>query len=291
MIACVGDIMVDIFLLSALQEAEQGDGLLLRGGGSAANTAAWLARIGAETAFIGCVGGDASGAMLAHELAASGVAPRLRTVPEAETGAVLIRVEDDGTERVMRSSRGANTALAPDDIANAGLPGLTCLHLTGYSLLGPHGLDLLGAASRIARTRQALLSFDPSSPGVIERIGAATLLDAMSRCGVDILLPNAAEAIAMTGEETLPAAAQALIEFVPLVLAKAGANGAVFTTASSAGVTPTTRLQPVDPTGAGDAFDGGAIAALIAGKSTAEACRAGMALASEVLGHYGGRPA
>lgn len=289
MIACVGDIMVDIFLLSDLQRAEQGDGILLRGGGSAANTAAWLARTGAETVFIGRTGEDAAGAMLTQELAACGVIPCIRTVPEAETGAVLVRVDDDGTERVMRSSRGANTALSPDDLATADVPALTCIHLTGYALLGPAGLDLLEAAARIAKARQALLSFDPSSPSVIERIGAATLLQAMNRCGVAILLPNAAEAAAMTGK-TVPAAAQALREYVPTVLIKAGANGAVFATASSSGAVPIRPARPIDPTGAGDAFDAGAIAALVAGKSVADACREGVMLASEVLVHYGGRP-
>lgn len=73
MIACVGDIMVDIFLLSELQEAEQGEGILIRGGGSAANTAAWLARDGTRSTFVGCTGADVAGAMLVHELETSGV--------------------------------------------------------------------------------------------------------------------------------------------------------------------------------------------------------------------------
>lgn len=211
-------------------------------------------------------------------------------MPNSETGSVLIRVEEDGTERVMRSSRGANTALGPDDIANADLSGLTCLHVTGYSLLSPYGLDLLEAASRVARARRALFSFDPSSAGVIHRVGAPTLLAAISRCGVDILLPNATEAAAMTEEETVTRAAQVLAGWVPTVLVKVGAAGAVFASASDTDNLPATPLQPVDPTGAGDAFDAGAIAALVAGKPAAEACHEGMTLAAGVLGHYGGRP-
>lgn len=290
MIVCVGDIMVDIFVLSALQEAEQGSGLVLRDGGSAANTASWLARGGAEVTFVGCVGQDATGMALTGEMRVEGVTPRVRVVPQAETGAVLVRVEDDGTERVMRSARGANMDLSPDDIEHCATPDLACVHVTGYALLGPYGLELLEAASRVAGAQDALLSFDPSSPGVINRFGPQVMLDAVKRCQVGLLLPNVEEASALTGEPSMQDALQRLTSFAPTVLLKAGAEGSAFATPSSAGSVSTTARSVLDPTGAGDAFNAGAIAGLLAGSSPAEACRLGMKLAGGVLASYGGRP-
>src|SRR5579884_2225628 len=96
MIAVIGDLLLDIFILSELQEAEQGEGIVLRGGGSAANTACWVAALGEPVTFVGCTGDDPRGIMLARELRDRGVTPWVRAIPRSETGAVAIEVSDSG---------------------------------------------------------------------------------------------------------------------------------------------------------------------------------------------------
>ncbi len=285
MIVCAGDIMLDIFLLSQLQEAEQGSGIVLRGGGSAANTAVWLVRIGSPATFIGCVGVDSLAATLSRGLSETAVETRIRAVQGTETGAVLIQVEEDGTERVMRSSRGANMALAPDDIAVAATFPIACLHLTGYSFLGPFGLDLLAEAAKVAHGAGALLSLDPSSVGVIRRFGAEALLRSIAGNRVDILLPNAEEARELCGVDDPQAAAGALAEVAPLVFVKDGMQGALY----DGGRVAAAPLRPIDPTGAGDAFNAGIIAAILRGETVEQACMVGNQSAAQVLMRFGGR--
>ena len=288
MILSVGDVLLDILLLPQLQREEQRSGIAVRGGGSAANTAAWVEHLGYPVRFVGCVGGDPLGAMLAAELRAGGVQTAVRTVAGAETGCVAVEVTPAG-ERVMRSARGANEALSPEDIRRAVSPGVKGVHLTGYALLGPYGPELLEAAGQAARAAGALLSFDPSSQGVVNRFGER-LLEEVERCGVDLLLPSRPEAEELTGETRVAKAAEQLASSARMVVITDGERPAVINAGGVTGEVPTQPVQPVDTTGAGDAFNAGVLVELLHGAALPEACRQGHRLAREVIFQYGGRP-
>ncbi|HEX6506241.1 MAG TPA: PfkB family carbohydrate kinase, partial [Chloroflexota bacterium] len=256
MILVAGDLMMDVLLLPELRKAEQPDGLLLRSGGSAANTAAWIGFLRKPVTFVGCVGADAVGEVLIRELQAMNVNTVVRAVPDLETGAVADEITTEG-ERVMRSARGANQALSPADILAAARADLWAVHITGYALLSPYRLQILNAAGEVAARCGARLSFDPASVGVIETFGREALLAEMVRCGVDIVLPNSVEALALTGASSIDDAAAQLGECVPTVVVKDGASGALYSSGGEAERVPTTPLRPVDTTGAGDAFNAG----------------------------------
>ena len=289
MVLVAGDIMVDVLVLSALRVEEQSRGIMLRPGGSAANTAAWLSYLGCPVTFVGCVGDDPVGAMLTDELASYGVQTAIRTIPGAETGAVAVEIGDDG-ERLMRSARGANEALSPDDLAGAAMSDLTAVHLTGYALLGPYGFDILTGAAEITAGARAQLSFDPSSTGVIGRVGVDAFVAALERCQVHLFLPNLPEASALTGMATAEDAAAMLARRVPRVIVKDAAAGAVWSDGRRTERVPIEPLTPVDSTGAGDAFNAGALAVLEGGDSLADACRAAHRAAVRTILRYGGRP-
>ncbi len=287
----IGDLMLDVLLLPELKHEEQYGGMLARSGGSAANTAAWMAHLESDVTFVGCVGGDGVGKMLQDELSAEGVLVMVRSVQGMETGCVAVNLDGSG-ERLMRSSRGANVDLLPGDIVDAGLGApVNGVHITGYALLSTSGYALLDAAARIARDCGAVLSFDPSSVGAIVALGRRRLLDALSGCGAGLLLPNRIEAEALTGETDGRRAALALARVVPTVLVKHGADGAVFAANGEAREVPTQPVQPVDTTGAGDAFNAGALVALQRGDELYAACQFANEIARQVISAYGGRPA
>jgi sugar/nucleoside kinase (ribokinase family) len=263
--------------------------MMLRPGGSAANTAAWLAHLGCAVTFAGCVGEDPVGAMLIEELSSHGAQTAIRTVAGAESGAVAVEIGEDG-ERLMRSARGANEALSPDDLRRAARPDLTAVHLSGYALLGSHGLDLLEAGAEIARATGAHLTFDPSSCGVIERIGATTMLSALRHWGVNLFLPNLAEAAALTGARSAGEAAATLAGVFPAVIVKNASRGAAWSDGNFVGGVPTKPVTPLDTTGAGDAFNAGALHALATGKRLADACGEANDVAGRAILLYGGRP-
>src|SRR4029077_14944861 len=73
---CLGDLMVDVVarLFAPLAEGSDSPGVISYvGAGSAANTAAWLSRLGESSVFIGALGDDAAGEQQAESLHRLGV--------------------------------------------------------------------------------------------------------------------------------------------------------------------------------------------------------------------------
>ncbi|CAM5689684.1 Sugar kinase OS=Streptomyces alboniger OX=132473 GN=CP975_08405 PE=3 SV=1 [Streptomyces alboniger] len=109
--------------------------------------------------------------------------------------------------------------------------------------------------------------------------------------GVDLLLPSRDEACLLTGLPDAADAAAKLSRHIPLVVAKQGAEGALVARSGTVVArVPAVPATPRDTTGAGDAFTGAFLAALLTGAApedaAAEGCRAGALAVEEV----GGRP-
>jgi sugar/nucleoside kinase (ribokinase family) len=78
---CLGDLMVDVVarLFAPLAEGSDSPGVISYvGGGSAANTAAWLSRVGESTTFVGAIGDDPAGQSQVESLHRLGVDVRFR---------------------------------------------------------------------------------------------------------------------------------------------------------------------------------------------------------------------
>lgn len=239
-------------------------------GGSAATTARWLGRLGAQTSLICAVGRDAAGRALVETLRADKVTPRVIRVAAARTGRIGVLVSPDG-ERSFVADRGAADHLRPEDVKPEWLKGADALHLPVYSLLG----EPLGRAGRravqLARAAGAMVSVDLSSIAPLlagGRRAARTLIDEVRP---DLLFATAAEAEALIGRSGV----EALLELAPAAVVKRGAKGA--TVLVCEGDTrlrfevATEHLAATDTTGAGDAFDAGFLvgwfAARAAGRS------------------------
>ncbi|MFR9798652.1 carbohydrate kinase family protein [Streptomyces sp. MS06] len=259
-------------------------------GGAGANVACWAAHRGCpDVRLLGRVGADA-GAWHERELLANGVLPHLVVDPRTPTGTVICLVdEDDGGERTFLTDSGAALRLGPADWADGALDGIGWVHLSGYLLFSETSRALVAAVLRSAQARRVPVSLDPASAGFLARLGTDRFL-ALVR-GVRVLLPSRDEACLLTGESEIAEAAAVLSRRVPLVVAKAGADGAVVAPSGAAPErVPALPVRPRDTTGAGDAFTGGFLAALLAGAAprdaAAEGCRAG----AEAVRRVGGRP-
>lgn len=259
-------------------------------GGAGANVACWAARGGgAEVRLLGRVGADAA-AWHERELAECGVRPRLVVDPEAPTGTVICLVDTgEAAERTFLTDSGASLRLEPDDWSDALLDGVAWLHLSGYLLFSEPSRALVAVALESARARGVPVSLDPASAGFLRELGVNRCLSLIE--GVDVLLPSRDEACLLTGLPDAADAAAKLSRHVPLVVVKQGAEGAVIARSGSVyAQVPAVAATPRDTTGAGDAFTGGFLAALLAGAApeaaAADGCRAG-ALAVE---RVGGRP-
>lgn len=260
-------------------------------GGSAANTAAWMAHQGAAVDFVGCVGpGDRE----RHEsvLRDLGVRPQLSEHPTLTTGTIVIVVE--GEQRTMLTDRGANAGLQVDAVTDELLAEAGVLHLTGYSLVDAFSSDDLAALIERAHTHGVLVSLDPGSAGFIADYGVDAFRAALR--GVDVLLPNLAEARLLAGltDENAPAdavLAETLLDLAPAVVLTHGAGAVVVARqGESTASIDVEAIEAVDPTGAGDAFTAGLLTSLLYGADLVEAARAGVRVAGLAVTRAGARP-
>jgi len=286
-IVVLGDVMVDVVVRLSEPLARGSDAparIRFHGGGSAANTAAWLAAAGAEPVLVGSVGDDERGRGARAGLVAAGVDARLAVDPELPTGTCLVLVGPDG-ERTMAPDAGANDALSEGDLFDELLGECNHLHVSGYSLLRAGSrLAAIAAVQRASKTGMTV-SVDPSSSALL----SAQFLDWAD--GADLLLPNASEAHALTGDSDPERAARALAERFGEVVVTLGPAGALWTDGDAvlrAAAAPVAEV--VDSTGAGDAFAAGLLSAHVAGMSTAEALAAGCKLAARAVSQAGARP-
>jgi sugar/nucleoside kinase (ribokinase family) len=266
----VGDVMLDV-TVDAPALATGGDvhgTVLARPGGGGANVAVWAAESGARVRFHGRVGDDPTGRVLADSLRERGVEAAVTVDPDVKTGTLFVaRLEG---ERSMVADRGANARVAADDFP-ASLDA-AAVFVSGYLLFHPSS-EPAGIAA-LHRANAEHVAIEASSWPLVEAYGADRFLEATS--AATILLANKAEARALTGLDT-ESAAGALARRYATVCVKLGAAGALV---SSNGRLVRANSVPVDErdtTGAGDAFDGAFLAAVVRGASLEEAVNDGCA--------------
>jgi sugar/nucleoside kinase (ribokinase family) len=130
---------------------------------------------------------------------------------------------------------------------------------------------------------------DPASEGFLRELGTETFLGLLG--GVDVLVPNRAEACLLTGQADPAAAAARLSRMFPLVAATLGSEGALVAWDGAVlGRVPAVPARARDSTGAGDAFTGAFLAALLAGADAVGAAQAGCRAGALAVGRVGGRP-
>lgn len=260
-------------------------------GGAGANAACWAARSGcSDVRVLGRVGSDA---LAWHErrLRRAGVRPLLIADPAAPTATVVSLVDTATAERTFLTDSGAVLRISPADWDPAFLDGVGRLHLSGYLFFADASRELALTACRSALDAGVPVSLDPASAGFLAKLGVERFLAAAE--GVEVLLPNADEARLLTGCAEPAGAAAELSRRFPLVAVTLGAAGALVAVAGEVVArvaAPPPGAAAVDSTGAGDAFTGGFLAALLAGADPAGAATAGCRAGAEAVTVVGGRP-
>lgn len=257
-------------------------------GGAGANAACWAVRTGcADVRILARVGaGDRDW----HEerLRRSGVRARL-VVDETAPTATVISLVDTSAERTFLTDNGAALRLCPADWSPSLLDGVGRLHLSGYLFFSDTSRRLSAAVLESARERGIPVSVDPASTGFLADLGTRTFLTAAG--GVDTLLPNADEARLLAGRQDVAEAAAELSRGIPLVVVTLGAEGALVARAGAVTArVAAARVDALDTTGAGDAFTGAFLAALLAGADPASAAEEGCRAGTLSVTLTGGRP-
>lgn len=278
MIVVLGDIAVDIIstLRTPLRRGSDAPATVRTvPGGSGANVAVWLARLGRQVTFVGRIGDDPFGRWLVDDLRAEGVRPALTVDPARGTGAIQVLVEPDG-ERTMVPDRGANAAWAPDDVPAELIASAELLHVVGYVLLDAESRPGALTAMAIARAHGVPVSLDPSSHGPLSDLGPGGLWALVGR--PDIILANRQETAVLTGDAEIHGALRILQTHAAIAVAKLDRDGCMAADAVQTVSAPAPHTAIVNATGAGDAFDAGFLAAWSAGRGLEAAGRAGVSL-------------
>ncbi len=275
-LCCLGDLVEDIAVHRPSGLARGADTdveIHRRQGGSAANVAVAAATSGIPVRFIGSVGEDAVGAVLAADLERAGVEVCLQR--RGRTGTIVVLIEPDG-DRTMLRDRGAAADL--DHLPPPGLTGVTWLHVPAYSLVEGPVAVVASDALRQARDASIPTSLDASSSSIIEGVGADVFRRILADIAPDVVFCNQAEADLLgIGEDAVAGAS--------LTVLKRGSDPAfAITDTGERFIAPARTLGEVsDTTGAGDAFAAGFIGARMHGNSIMACLEAGHGCAADLI--------
>lgn len=275
------DMVVRVPRIPRPGETVLGGRFFMAAGGKGANQAVAAARLGARVTFVGRLGRDMFGRQTEENLRREGIdTTHLIWDAETSSGVALIMVSEDG-ENSIAVAPGANGALTPADVERAerAIAGASVVLL---QLEVP--LDAVQRAAELAARHGVRTVLNPAP--------AAPLPDDLLR-RVDLMTPNEHEARLLSGPHAgvvdgAEAAAQALLtRGVRAVAMTLGRRGALVAEAGRMELVPSFKVNPVDTTGAGDAFNGALAVMWGQGRPLVDAVRyanAVAALATTVMG-------
>lgn len=301
-ILCIGDIALDVIVKLEIDGGAAGfpqlrygsdtpSRVITRGGGAAANVAAWLTTTDVEAELLVRIGDDSVGSALVAELQAQGVHCHIRTIPEVATGSVVVLVDRSG-ERTMLPDSGANAGLGVIDLPP--LEGFAAAYISGYALF--NRASHKGVLEIFDRLRSANIPviFDPASVGTMSSFSDRDRIVEILPTS-DVMILNESEARYLAAEENAPVEGllTLLTRHARIVVIKRNESGAVAIDAGT-GLTFSDRQPrriPLDSTGAGDSFAAGFIAEWSKERDILAAVISGNRMAGDCVEVIGARPA
>ena len=290
-IAVFGDLLYDCFIwsdrLPRVGETVTGYASGFFASGKGGNQAAVCAKIGAEVYMLGKVGTDERGDFLLETMRGANVNVE---------GVIVDPVHPTGTDCVLVAKDGHNAiVVAPN--ANATVTAEEVEGMRGYFERAQAALFQLQVNSDAVEHAMKLAK-DCGCKVVLNPAPACEIPDSMFALA-DFVTPNETEAEFFTHiyqadypmEVWREKAAQALHERgAGTVIITMGEHGAYYSGPEGAFMMPAFKIEPVDSTAAGDAFNGGLVVSLAAGKSIREAMRIGSACGAITTTRRGSLP-
>ncbi|MHB8655648.1 MAG: carbohydrate kinase family protein [Terriglobia bacterium] len=235
-------------------------------GSSSAIFAHNLAVLGSRVGFISRVGDDPLGQIALDRLAASGadVSKTRKVSGPTKTGLTVILPHTDS--RRILTYPGTMLEMCFEDLDLDYLSDSKHFHLSSYFLhraLRPRIVELFQRMKKAGLTTSLDTNDDPDD------LWGGDLRELLRH--VDVFLPNAREARLVSGVDDLEGAVARLAGFVPLLVVKLGAEGAMAQRGNERIQSPPPIMKEaaLDPVGAGDSFDAGFLHQFIRGADIA----------------------
>jgi ribokinase len=277
------DIIGQVAAFAKIDQETEMNSLQISPGGSAANVAVGLARLGEDVYFLGAVGGQLYTSFLLDSL--EGVhRDYVQTIADAPSGMVMVLVNGDGL-RTMYTYPGANAQYDVTQIPQRFIQDLDFLHMSSPRV--PQARQLVQWKRQNPRLR---VSFDPSS--LLTKKGLACLEPLLSE--TDILFVNRSELHDLFPDQQIDQALQTLHGLgIQEIFVKRGRDGAVYSSLSDHSrevlSLPAQSVKAVDSTGSGDAFAVGVLYGFARGWSKEKILQGGITLGGRVVARMGAR--
>ena len=292
-VCCFGEALVDLLpdRRGRLRDCAHFE---VHSGGAPANVAVGLARLGAPVSFVGVVGEDEFGHLLARKLAEAGIDVRLRFSTAAPTGVWFVALDDKGERSFFAPTGSASADKLIDESDFARVPAETrVLHCGSSSHVLPRAGAALRDAVRRARQRGMTVSFDPNARLHLWRDPRelrSLCEDVLPHCDIVKLSQDELEPCLGVRD---PARAFELLRGVKLACITLGERGAMARRGTEFVQVPAPEVRVVDTTGAGDGFVAGLLASDPLEGNLEDALRFACAVGSRVctrLGAVAGLP-
>lgn len=251
-------------------------------GGDAVNTAVSLAKLGVDTALCACVGTDSFADVLCAEVAKAGVdiSGAVRD-GEVVTNSPVVLVEESGERHILRLAKGGNRRFSEKHVSRDMLARSRHLHIASVNLL-PR-LDGAPLAGLFAEAKAMGLTTSMDATYDKDGLWLEKIRDALPHC--DIFIPSLQEASLYSGSSDLMEIKRFFGGYGLKVFGvKLGGDGVFVTDYRTDIRLPSLyRGQPVDTTGAGDAFCAGFLAGRVKGLNLEQSALLGGAQAAGVI--------
>ena len=223
--------------------------LKIASGGSTANTIHGLARLGAETGYIGKISEDQMGNFFKTDLLHSNITPHL-IFSSNDTGIATTFMTPDA-ERTFATYLGAAAELLPEDIDDDIFTNYQYIHVEGYLIFNHKVIEHI---CQQAKKQGLTISMDMASFNVMEenRDFMRYLLENF----VDIILGNEEEAKALTGKEEKEAL-DVLSQYCDISVVKLGKRGSLVKIDNTTYDIPAVGGDCIDANGLGDIYAAG----------------------------------
>ncbi len=271
-VGCAGILVADTFCGPLPEMPPEGslvavDDLPDKAGGCAGNVSIDLARQGVPVELLGCLGNDAGAEVLRRCLELEGVScDALITTDEATTSKTVILLIE-GQDRRFIHTFGANATFRVEHISRSWLDGLSIFYLGGLFALP--GIDARALAEVLAycREKRIVTVLDVVVSGDFDRADDLRAVLPMT----DYFLPNDDEARIITGAADPDSQVAALADWgAETVIVTLGRDGCIAGRDGRTWRAGVYEMDVVDPTGCGDAFASGVIAAIASGAEMSE---------------------
>jgi fructokinase len=257
-VTALGELLID-FTHNGV--SEQGNPVFeANPGGAPCNVLSMLSRFGHKTAFLGKVGSDMFGHMLAKAIAECGIATDgLRFDSQVNTTLAFVhKLENGDRDFSFYRNPGADMMLQADEIPESIIAQSKIFHFGTLSMTHPGVEAATRRAIAIAEENGVLRSFDPNlRPPLWNDLDDAKKAVRYGLAHCDILKISDNEIQWLTGETDFTAGVNALrSEFdIPLILVSMGPDGSrAYTKELMVEVPAQLNPNTIETTGAGDTF-------------------------------------